>query len=92
MRAVVLDRGDHEGVLAVTDLPRLDAAHQYQVWLIRGAERRGAGVFSVDAQGYGSVLLSVPVDFRDFHGLGVSVEPAGGSLMPTGAWLMSGAL
>jgi len=79
-------------VVAVTDLPRLDAAPQYQVWLIRGAERRGAGVFSVDAQGYGSVLLSEPVDFRDFHGLGLSVEATGGSPASTGAWLMSGAL
>jgi len=89
---VVLDMGEREGVLAVTGLPRLDVAHRYQVWLIRGAERRRAGLFSVDAQGYGSVLLSVPVDFRDFRGLGVSVEPAGGSPVPTGALLMSGAL
>jgi anti-sigma-K factor RskA len=89
---VVLDPADREGVLAVTGLPRLDAAHQYQVWLIRGAERRSAGVFGVDAQGYGSLLLTVPIDFRDFKSLGISVEPAGGSPAPTGARVMSGAL
>jgi anti-sigma-K factor RskA len=89
---VVLDPADREGVLAVTGLPRLDSVHQYQVWLIRGAERRSAGVFSVDAQGYGSLLLSVPIDFRDFGALGVSIEPTGGSVAPTGARVMAGAL
>ena len=49
-------------------------------------------MFSVDAQGYGSVLLLEPVDFRDFHGLGLSVEATGGSPASTGAWLMSEAL
>ena len=89
---VVLDTADHEGVLAVTGLPRLDAARQYQLWLIRGTERRSAGVFSVDGDGYGSLLLAVPVDFRDFRALGISVEPSGGSPAPTGPRVMAGSL
>ena len=89
---IVLDTTDREGVLAVTGLPRLDGAHQYQLWLIRGAERRSGGVFSVDAEGYGSLLLKVPSDFRDFRAFGISVEPAGGSTAPTGAKVMAGAL
>jgi anti-sigma-K factor RskA len=89
---VVLDAADREGVLAVTGLPLLDAGRQYQLWLIRGAERRSAGVFSVDAEGYGSLLLAVPTDFRDFRGLGISVEPAGGSPAPTGPRVMAGSL
>ena len=87
---VVLDPGDREGVLAVTGLPRLDSAHRYQLWLTRGTERRSAGVFSVDTQGYGSLLLAVPADFRDFRGMEVSLEPAGGSIKPTGASLLTG--
>ena len=89
---VVLDPADLEGVLAVTGLERLDAGHQYQVWLIRGGERRSAGVFSVDDEGYGALLLKVPADFRDFAALGISVEPAGGSVAPTGAKVMGGAI
>jgi anti-sigma-K factor RskA len=89
---IVLDTADREGVLAVTGLPRLDDAHQYQLWLIRGAERRSGGVFSVDAEGYGSLLLKVPTDFRDFRAFGISIEPAGGSTAPTGAKVMAGAL
>ncbi len=89
---VVLDTADREGVLAVTGLPQLDAEHQYQLWLIRGAERRSGGVFSVDAGGYGSLLLKVPSDFRDFRAFGISIEPVGGSPAPTGTKVMSGAL
>jgi anti-sigma-K factor RskA len=89
---VVLDPVDREGVVAVTGLPRLPGASQYQLWLIRGAERRSGGVFSVDQGGYGSLLLMVPEDFMDFSGFGVSVEPAGGSPAPTGPKVMTGAL
>jgi anti-sigma-K factor RskA len=87
---VVLDAVDLAGVLAVTGLSRLDPAHQYQLWLICGAERRSAGVFSVDAGGYGSLLLAVPAGFRDFDALGISIEPAGGSSAPTGNRVMGG--
>jgi anti-sigma-K factor RskA len=89
---VVLEPGNREGVLAVTGLPMLDPAQQYQVWLIRGKERRSAGVFSVNEEGYGSLVLAVPADFRDFRNLGISIEPAGGSPAPTGARVMAGVL
>jgi len=89
---VVLDPADLAGVLAVTGLRRLDAEHQYQLWLIRGAERRSAGVFSVDPGGYGSLLLTVPADFRDFRAIGISIEPAGGSKAPTGEKVMGGTI
>jgi len=89
---VVLDQADREGVLAVTGLALLDSAHQYQVWLVRGGERRSAGVFSVNEEGYGSLVLAVPADFRDFRSMGISVEPMGGSPAPTGARVMTGSL
>jgi anti-sigma-K factor RskA len=89
---IVLDPKDKKGVLAVNGLPILDAAHQYQLWLIRDGQRRSAGVFSVDAEGYGSLLLTVPSDFKDFQAFGISIEPLGGSQEPTGAKVMSGAL
>jgi len=87
---IVLDPRDHKGVLAVTGLPALPADRQYQLWLIRDGERRSAGVFSPDAEGYGSMLLTVPVDFRDFQSFGVSEEPRGGSPSPTGPKVLAG--
>ena len=79
---VVLDPEDNRGVLAVRGLPRLDAAHQYQLWLIRGTERRSGGVFSVSADGYGSLMLDVPADFKGFRDIGISVEPTGAARHP----------
>jgi anti-sigma-K factor RskA len=89
---LVLDPKDNKGVLAVNGLPPLDGAHQYQLWLIRDGQRRSAGVFSVDAEGYGALLLMVPGDFKDFRSFGISIEPLGGSPAPTGVKVMGGAL
>jgi anti-sigma-K factor RskA len=89
---IVLDPMDNEGVLAVTGLHKLDSGHQYQLWLIKDGQRRSGGVFSPDAEGYGSMLLTVPADFKDFHSFGVTVEPRGGSDSPTGARVLSGSL
>ena len=47
---------------------------------------------SVNADGYGSLQLSVPKEFKGFHAIGISIEPAGGSPQPTGARVMSGTL
>jgi len=89
---IVLDPADNKGVLAVTGLRGLDNLHQYQLWLIKDGERRSAGVFSPDADGYGSMLLTVPTDFKDFHSFGVSIEPRGGSAAPTGPRVLAGTL
>lgn len=89
---IVLDPRDNKGVLAVTGLPALDQGRQYQLWLIRNGQRRSAGVFSPDSDGYGSMLLTVPADFRDFRSFGVSVEPRGGSPAPTGSAVLTGRL
>ncbi len=89
---IVLDPEDNKGVLAVRGLPALAPTLQYQLWLARDGKERGAGVFSVDADGYGSMILDVPRDFRDFRTLSITVEPKGGSAVPTGAVVMSGGL
>jgi anti-sigma-K factor RskA len=89
---IVLDPKDNEGVLAVTGLPGLTPGHQYQLWLIRDGERRSGGVFNADKDGYGSMILTVPRDFKDFRSFGISAEPSGGSALPTGGMIMTGAL
>jgi anti-sigma-K factor RskA len=89
---IVLDPEDNHGVLAVRGLPRLDPGRQYQLWLIRGTERRSGGVFSVNEDGYGALMLDVPPDFRGFRAMGISVEPAGGSPSPTGTAVMRGTI
>lgn len=87
---VVLDSQDNGGVLAIRGLPHLDQAYQYQLWLVRDGERRSGGVFSVNDEGYGNLLLAIPNDFKGFTTIGISVEPAGGSPAPTGARVARG--
>jgi anti-sigma-K factor RskA len=89
---IVIDRDDNHGIMAVRGLQPLDPSRTYQLWLVRGGERRSGGVFSVNPDGYGSLQVSVPVDFRGFTGFGISIEPAPGSPTPTGLRVMKGSI
>jgi len=86
---IVLDPDDNHGILAVRDLPAL-VGGRYQLWLKKGAEVRSAGVFTVDADGYGSLLLTVPEGFRGFREFFLSRELTGAPTPPpqvmTGAY------
>lgn len=87
---IVIDSDDNRGVLAVRGLKPLGASNAYQLWIVRQAERRSGGVFTVSSDGYGSLQVTVPAGFTGFTGFGISIEPAGGSTSPTGARVMSG--
>jgi anti-sigma-K factor RskA len=81
---LVLSADGQYGPLIVDGLPVLDSRHQYQLWLIRGAQRTSGAVFSVDADGYGSLAVSAPQPLSSYDAFGITVEPAGGSPGPTG--------
>jgi len=89
---MVIDRDDNHGIMAVRGLTPLDPSRTYQLWLIRGGERRSGGVFAVNPDGYGSLQITVPADFNGFTSVGISVEPAPGSPAPTGPRVMKGSL
>jgi anti-sigma-K factor RskA len=89
---IVIDRDDNHGIMAVRGLQPLDSSRKYQLWLVRNGERRSGGVFSVDPDGYGSLQVTVPPDFRGFTSFGISIEPAEGSPAPTGTRVMKGTI
>jgi anti-sigma-K factor RskA len=89
---IVIDRDDNHGVMAVEGLQPLDSSRKYQLWLVRDGERRSGGVFSVNPDGYGSLQVAIPSDFRGFTSFGVSIEPAEGSPSPTGVRVMNGSI
>jgi anti-sigma-K factor RskA len=89
---IVIDRDDNHGIMAVRGLQPLGPARAYQLWLVRDGERRSGGVFSVNPDGYGSLQITVPSDFRGFTGFGISIEPAQGSPAPTGMRVMKGTI
>lgn len=71
------------GVLRASDFPTLPPDMAYQLWLIKDGERTSGGLFTVDAAGNGSLIFTPPGPLDDFDGMGVTPEPAGGSLGPT---------
>ncbi len=73
-------------VLHVWGLPEVAGGLVYQAWLIdAGGDRQSAGTFS-PAEGlpFTSVVLHSADAVGTFTGLGVTVEPVGGSPAPTG--------
>jgi anti-sigma-K factor RskA len=88
---VISADGEH-GTLVVDGLPVLDDTQQYQLWLIRDGQRTSGGVFAVDDEGYGSLWISSAEPLISYQGVGITVEPAGGSPAPTGERVMGGEL
>lgn len=85
--------GDGEyGTLVVDGLPALDQAHQYQLWLIRDGQRTSGGVFSVNEEGYGALLISSEAPLSSYPSFGITIEPEGGSPGPTGHKVLGGSL
>jgi anti-sigma-K factor RskA len=89
---VIMGADGQNGVLVVDKLPVLDAAHEYQAWLVRDAEQVAGPVFSVDETGYRGMRLQAPENLLSYSALWVTIEPAGGSPAPTGERVLNGPL
>jgi anti-sigma-K factor RskA len=80
---LIADPASQSAVLVVTGLPPLQPGRTYQVWLIAGAPV-SAGLLTVDANGQGVLIITTTESIGSFKSLGISVEPEGGSIQPTG--------
>ena len=76
----------------MVDLPPLPYGMVYQVWLIKDSRVHGAGWFTVDSTGYGQTVIIPVAPFREFDAVGITIEPRGGSIDPTGVSVLSGGL
>lgn len=84
MRAMVVWMPDHDEALMVThSLPALSDDTTYQLWIIGEKGPMSAGVFDTDADGVYSMMFSSPMDWEAVGSVGISVEPSGGSPLPT---------
>lgn len=88
--SMLVDKGREVGVLFVWNLPRLETGQAYQAWLIdEQGNRISGGVFAPEEnQPYTTVVIVSPKPLGEFSGLGVTVEPWGGSPAPTGQRVM----
>lgn len=73
--------------LLLYSLPSLDPDRKYQVWRIVGEAPSSAGTFSPAGMDRLVVLFG---DFSGADAIGVSIEPKGGSPLPTGAIVLLG--
>ncbi len=89
---LIIDSMGQKGTLLVDNLAALGSAQQYQVWLIRSSERVSAGVFSVNQQGHASLIIQASDPLTNYEAIGISVEPFGGSINPTGARVLDGTI
>jgi len=84
--SLLVDKTQNTAVLFLWDLPNLETTQTYQVWLIDvNGKRISGGLFTaVATQDYTTVTIQSPIAMNNFVGIGVTIEPQGGSEGPTG--------
>ncbi|MEW6401062.1 MAG: anti-sigma factor [Chloroflexota bacterium] len=87
---LIFDPNNASAVLVVTALAPLESGKTYQVWLIEGETPVSAGLLQVDANGQGVAILDPEQAIDSFDAVGISIEPVGGSQLPTGDIVMLG--
>jgi anti-sigma-K factor RskA len=89
---VLISEDGDNGALVVDGLPPLDKSQQYQLWLIRDGQRTSGALFSTDEKNYGGTRIRAPRNLLDYSSVGITIEPAGGSLQPSGPKVLGGPL
>ena len=84
--SLLLDKEYNNAVLILRGLPAIPANQTYQIWLISPNEDRvSAGLLRPQPdQPFLAEPIHAPQDLVNFVGVGMTVEPAGGSDHPTG--------
>lgn len=83
---LLLAREQNVAVIIAWDLPALQSSQTYQIWLIDPqGKRTSGGIFTPQVElPYTSVQVFSPESLSGFIGIGVTIEPSGGSPQPTG--------
>ena len=83
---LLLDKTRNTAVLIAWNLPSLTDQQTYQIWLVDPQGNRvSAGLFRPQSDHpYTTEAIASNFDYSNFSGIGVTVEPAGGSDGPTG--------
>jgi len=81
-------------VVHMWGLDPLGSDQEYQAWLVRAdGSRVSAGLFPADPDSwFTSAVLTSPVPVGEFAGVGVTIEPSGGSPQPTGPRVLNAEL
>jgi anti-sigma-K factor RskA len=84
---LLLDKDRNLATIVIWNMPQLQETQTYQIWLIdSNGNRTSAGIFRPDpSQSLTTTSITSTNNLSDFVGIGVTVEPAGGSDHPTGS-------
>lgn len=84
--SLLLDKERNVMTLIVWNMPPLDENKTYQIWLVSPQEERvSAGIFRPEGEkAYTTQIVFPEQNLNDFIGIGVTIEPTGGSDAPTG--------
>jgi anti-sigma-K factor RskA len=80
---LIANPNDRSAVLLISGLPPLEPGQTYQVWLIGNAPV-SAGLLTVDENGQSVLIITSEEAIGSFNSVGISIEPEGGSMEPTG--------
>jgi hypothetical protein len=87
----LLETTTSQAVLIVRELPRLQPGRVYQLWLRHDpANPDNGGIFRVDDQGFGILLVQAPQPLSAYSIAGITEEPDGGSPGPTSRRVIGG--
>jgi anti-sigma-K factor RskA len=84
---IIISKDGEVGMLAVAHLPVLEPEYTYQVWLTQNGQRTDGGTFSVNQQGYGMLHIVAPESLLECE-VNITIEPAQGSIEPTGTTVL----
>ncbi len=89
--SALVDKDKRVAVLVIWNLPQVEAGKTYQIWLIDPqGKRTSGGLFKpLEDHGYTTATILSPDPLAQFVGIGVTVEPEGGSEGPTGSRVFS---
>lgn len=89
--SMLVDKDRPIAVLFLWNLPELEAGKVYQIWLIdaNGGRHNGGLFTSTIWQNYTTAFIESPVPLGQFIGIGVTIEPSGGSDQPTGSRILT---
>ena len=82
---LMIGKDGRYAVLVVVGLPPLQPGYMYQLWAVDSEQRKSSDMFEVTSHGYGSMTISIPQALLGYSQFIVTVEPAAGSPIPSGA-------
>ncbi len=84
--SLIVNSEKNSAILILSNLPELEKGETYQMWFIEPDNGRvSAGLFEVNRDGSITIASLASKDsLQAYTGIGVTIEPAGGSEQPTG--------